>query len=144
MSDSVQYLTDDRGERTAVLLSISAYEKLLEDLDDLAVVAERRDERPFRTSNLCPSSSAMASFEIRWRTSTKKDLRRIPQEDITRILAAVAQLGQEPLPHGSEKLAGSDYTYRIRIGDYRVVYELPRSGGIVEIQRVRHRKDVYR
>jgi hypothetical protein len=44
MSDSVQYVTDDRGERTAVVLSISAYEKLLEDLDDLAVVAERRDE----------------------------------------------------------------------------------------------------
>ena len=44
MSDSVQYLTDDRGERTTVLLPISAYEKLLEDLDDLAVVAERRDE----------------------------------------------------------------------------------------------------
>ena len=44
MSDSVQYLTDDRGERTAVLLPISAYEKLLEDLDDLAVVAERREE----------------------------------------------------------------------------------------------------
>ncbi len=80
----------------------------------------------------------MASFEIRWRTSTKKDLRRIPQEDIIRILAAVAQLGQEPLPHGSEKLAGSDYTYRIRIGDYRVVYELLHRGGIVEIQRVRH------
>ena len=44
MSDSVQYLTDDRGERTAVLLPISAYEKLLEDLDDLAVVAERHEE----------------------------------------------------------------------------------------------------
>ncbi len=44
MSDSVQYLTDDQGERTAVLLPISAYEKLLEDLDDLAVVAERREE----------------------------------------------------------------------------------------------------
>lgn len=44
MSDSVQYLTDDQGERTAVLLPISAYEKLLEDLDDLAVIAERRDE----------------------------------------------------------------------------------------------------
>ena len=44
MSDPVQYLTDDQGERTAVLLSISAYEKLIEDLDDLAVVAERRDE----------------------------------------------------------------------------------------------------
>ena len=44
MSDSVQYLTDDHGERTAVILPIGAYEKLLEDLDDLAVVAERRDE----------------------------------------------------------------------------------------------------
>ena len=44
MSQALQYLTDDRGERTAVVLPISDYEKLLEDLDDLAVVAERRDE----------------------------------------------------------------------------------------------------
>lgn len=44
MSDTLQYLTDDRGERTAVVLPISDYEKLLEDLDDLAVVAERRTE----------------------------------------------------------------------------------------------------
>ena len=44
MSQTLQYITDDRGERTAVVLPISDYEKLLEDLDDLAVVAERRDE----------------------------------------------------------------------------------------------------
>jgi hypothetical protein len=44
MSQSLQYLTDEHGERTAVILPISDYEKLLEDLDDLAVVAERRDE----------------------------------------------------------------------------------------------------
>ena len=44
MSDPVKYITDDRGERTAVVLPISDYEKLLEDLEDLAVVAERRDE----------------------------------------------------------------------------------------------------
>jgi hypothetical protein len=44
MSDPVQYLTNERGERTAVLLPMSAYEKLLEDLDDLGVVAERREE----------------------------------------------------------------------------------------------------
>ena len=86
----------------------------------------------------------MALFEIQWRSSTKKDLRRIPREEVSRILAAVAQLREEPLPHGSEKLTGSDRTYRIRIGDYRVVYELLRSASVVEIQRVRHRKDVYR
>jgi hypothetical protein len=44
MSQTLQYITDDRGERTAVVLPIGDYEKLLEDLDDLAVVAERRDE----------------------------------------------------------------------------------------------------
>lgn len=44
MSDPVQYLTDDRGERTAVVLPLPEYEKLLEDLADLAVVAERREE----------------------------------------------------------------------------------------------------
>lgn len=44
MSDPVKYITDDRGQRTAVVLPISDYEKLLEDLDDLAVVAERRNE----------------------------------------------------------------------------------------------------
>ena len=44
VSDSVKYITNDRGERTAVVLPRSDYEKLLEDLEDLAVVAERRDE----------------------------------------------------------------------------------------------------
>ena len=44
MSQTVQYLTDDRGERTAVVLPIREYEKLMEDLNDLAVVAERRGE----------------------------------------------------------------------------------------------------
>jgi hypothetical protein len=44
MSDPVKYITDEDGQRTAVVLPISDYEKLLEDLEDLAVVAERRDE----------------------------------------------------------------------------------------------------
>ncbi len=44
MSQSLQYVTDERGERSAVLLPISEYEQLLEDLDDLAAIAERRDE----------------------------------------------------------------------------------------------------
>jgi mRNA interferase RelE/StbE len=86
----------------------------------------------------------MASFDLQWRKSTSKDLRRIPREAVSRIVAAVAKLAEEPLPHGSEKLTGSEHTYRIRVGDYRVVYELLRNAKIVEIQRVRHRKDVYR
>jgi len=44
VSDPVKYITDDRGEHTAVVVPIADYEKLLEDLEDLAVVAERREE----------------------------------------------------------------------------------------------------
>jgi hypothetical protein len=44
MSETLQYLTDEAGKKTAVVLPIADYEKLLEDLDDLSVVAERRNE----------------------------------------------------------------------------------------------------
>ena len=86
----------------------------------------------------------MASFDLHWRASTRKDLRSIPRDDVSRIVAAAEKLTEEPLPHGSQKLAGSERTYRIRVGDYRIIYELLRDAKIVEIQRVRHRRDVYR
>ena len=86
----------------------------------------------------------MASFSLEWRASTKKDLRRVPREQVARIVAEVAKLADEPLPHGSQKLTGSERTYRMRVGDYRVVYEVRRDVNRIEVQRVRHRKDVYR
>jgi mRNA interferase RelE/StbE len=86
----------------------------------------------------------MASFEVRWHRSTKKDLRNLPRQEVIRILAAVEQLTEEPFPHGSQKLVNSDCAYRIRIGDYRVVYEVYTATKVIEIQRVRHRRDVYR
>ncbi len=86
----------------------------------------------------------MASFEIQWRASTKKDLRKLPPHEVARVVTAIEALAQEPFPHGSEKLSGAEHTYRIRVGDYRVVYEVFTESRIVEIQRARHRKDVYR
>jgi mRNA interferase RelE/StbE len=86
----------------------------------------------------------MASFEIQWRTFTKKDLRNVPKQDVARILAAVEQLADEPFPHGSQKLTGSQHTFRIRVGDYRVIYEVLTATRMLEVQRVRHRKDAYR
>jgi mRNA interferase RelE/StbE len=86
----------------------------------------------------------MEPFEIRWRASTRKDLRKLPPQEVARIVTAVEQLAQEPFPHGVEKLSGSDHTYRIRVGDYRVIYEVLTESRVVEIERVRHRKEVYR
>jgi len=51
MSATVQFLTNEKGRKTAVVLPIDDYEKLLEDLDDLAVIAERREEEQFLTRN---------------------------------------------------------------------------------------------
>ena len=86
----------------------------------------------------------MALFSIQWRNSTKKDIRNLPKQEVARIVDAVSLLADDPLPHGSQKLSGSERSYRIRIGDYRVIYEVLTDSHIVEIQRVRHRKDVYR
>ena len=68
----------------------------------------------------------------------------MPRQEVARVIEAVEHLANEPLPHGSQKLSGSERTYRIRIGDYRVIYEVLTEARIIEIQRVRHRKDVYR
>ena len=86
----------------------------------------------------------MASFSLQWRNSTRKDIRSLPRQEVVRIVAAVSQLADDPLPIGGQKLSGSERTYRIRVGDYRVIYEVFSDSHIIEVQRVRHRKDVYR
>jgi mRNA interferase RelE/StbE len=84
------------------------------------------------------------AFRIEWKKSTRKDLRKLPASTTERIVEAVESLSQNPFPHGVEKLSGSEHAYRIRLGDYRIVYEVVTESKLVEIQRVRHRKDVYR
>ena len=84
------------------------------------------------------------AFRIEWKKSTRKDLRKLPPGVTERIVEAVEDLAKNPFPHGVEKLSGSEHAYRIRLGDYRVVYEVVTESKLVEIQRVRHRKDVYR
>ena len=86
----------------------------------------------------------MASFSIQWRASTRKDLRKPPHQEVVRVLADVEALAEDPFPHGSEKLAGTEHTHRIRVGDYPVIYEVFAKARIIQVQRVRHRKDVYR
>jgi mRNA interferase RelE/StbE len=86
----------------------------------------------------------MASFRIEWRRSTKKICAKLPPSAVLRIVRAVESLVEEPFPLGAEKLKGSEHAYRIRVGDYRVVYEVFAEIRLIEIERVRHRKDVYR
>ena len=86
----------------------------------------------------------MASYSISWRKSTKKDLRKIQKEHIVRIVKAVESLANSPYPEGSIKLIGSEFTYRIRVGDYRIIYEVLEKIIRIEVIKVAHRSDVYK
>ncbi|HEY4984744.1 MAG TPA: type II toxin-antitoxin system RelE/ParE family toxin [Verrucomicrobiae bacterium] len=68
----------------------------------------------------------------------------MPASTAERIVGTVEGLAENPFPHGVGKLSGSEHAYRVRLGDYRIVYEVVMESKLVEIQRVRHRKDVYR
>jgi mRNA interferase RelE/StbE len=85
----------------------------------------------------------MDSYNIEWKQSAAQELRKLPREAVLRILQAVEQLATEPYPHGVRKLVGAQHTYRIRVGDYRVVYNVVSSTLIIQIVRVGHRRDVY-
>lgn len=86
----------------------------------------------------------MASFEIRWKRSAGKELKKLPQSAIGRILPVVEALATDPTPVNSLKLSGAEHTYRVRIGDYRLIYNVLNRILTIEVIRVGHRKDVYR
>ncbi|MEK6405792.1 MAG: type II toxin-antitoxin system RelE/ParE family toxin [Acidobacteriota bacterium] len=86
----------------------------------------------------------MASFEIEWKRSAAKELRKLPKDMIPRIIDAVEGLAADPRPAGARKLEGSEHTYRIREGPYRVIYEVDAKGVTITIVKVAHRREVYR
>jgi len=84
------------------------------------------------------------SFEVRWKASAQKDLRQLESKAVRRIVAAVDSLETCAVPTGASKIVGSECSYRIRVGDYRVLYSVLTQEVVIEVIRVRHRKDVYR
>jgi len=84
----------------------------------------------------------MASYEIVWKRSARKELKRLPKDIVRRVLDAVELLIEDPVPPGSRKLRGADTTFRLRVGDYRVVYSLYSHQLVIEVLRIAHRKEV--
>jgi len=86
----------------------------------------------------------MATYQIEWKTSALRELKKLDKPVIPRIITAVESLVENPFPMGIRKLQGSEHTYRLRVGDYRILYEVCQSILRIQIVRVRHRKDAYR
>lgn len=88
----------------------------------------------------------MASFRysIELKPSADKALQRLPVTAQRKLVMAIERLADDPRPAGCVKLAGDENLWRIREGDYRIVYEIHESRLVVLVVRVAHRKDVYR
>ena len=86
----------------------------------------------------------MASYSISFRPSIRKDLRRLPRTLVPRIIERIEALADNPFSQQSVKLSGDEEAYRIRIGNYRVVYEVDTRARRITILYVRHRREVYR
>jgi mRNA interferase RelE/StbE len=86
----------------------------------------------------------MASYSIRFKPSVERDLRNLPKGIVSRVMSRIESLRENPFPPGFAKLASTEKMYRVRIGPYRIVYEVDSDAGIATVHYVRHRREVYR
>jgi mRNA interferase RelE/StbE len=84
------------------------------------------------------------TYEVTTEPAAQRDLRALPRDALRRVDAKILPLAANPRPHGSEKLRGEEALYRLRVGDYRVLYAIDDQKRLVRIVRVRHRREVYR
>ena len=85
----------------------------------------------------------MVSYKIGFRASAEKELRKLPVSDLARLIERISALAGNPRPQGSQKLSQGE-KYRIRQGDYRIVYAIDDAEKAILIVKIGHRRDVYR
>ena len=83
-------------------------------------------------------------YEVYIEQSAERDLEALSRENLLRIVPHLKALRSNPRPKGSKKLSGSKNDWRIRIGSFRVLYEVDDKEKVVRIMRVRHRREAYR
>jgi len=86
----------------------------------------------------------MADYAVTFARSARKELEALEPPLVARVLARIEALAIEPRPTGARRLQGAPRLWRIRVGEYRVVYSVDDRRAVVDVVRVRHRRDVYR
>jgi len=85
----------------------------------------------------------MASYELLFRRSALKDLRRLPAQDVKMLWATISGLREDPRPAQSQKLTAREQ-YRLRKGRYGILYEIEDTRVVIVVVKIAHRKDVFR
>ena len=84
------------------------------------------------------------SYNILFKPSVERDFKRLPAHIQEKILSEIALLSEDPRPAGAVKLKGSDNLYRVRVGDYRIIYAVEDAFLVVLVVEIGHRKEIYR
>jgi len=84
------------------------------------------------------------AYQVAIKPSAKRGLDALPMPVRSRAARAIDALASEPRPRGCKKLRGRDNLYRVRVGTYRIVYEVDDGAALVRVRSVGHRSDVYR
>jgi mRNA interferase RelE/StbE len=85
----------------------------------------------------------VSSYHVSLTASAEKELHRLPAQMVARIMPRLEGLALAPRPAGCKKLTGGDNEWRIRVGDYRIVYEIDDRARTVDVTRIAHRREVY-
>ena len=82
--------------------------------------------------------------EVYLERAAEKDLKKLPGEIFQRIITHIKSLAETPRPPGCRKITGTKNDWRIRVGDYRIIYEVDDNVRVVKVMRVRDRREAYR
>ncbi len=83
-------------------------------------------------------------YELLLESRAQRDLRRLPAGIFRRVVDVLKGLPANPRPPGCRKIVGSKNDWRVRVGDYRIVYEIDDGARLVRVMYVRHRREAYR
>jgi mRNA interferase RelE/StbE len=86
----------------------------------------------------------MGSYSICYKPSVDKDLRGIPKSIAVHILNRIDELSTEPVTVQAKKLSGTERMYRLRVGEYRIIYEVDHKDSVITVHYIRHRREAYR
>ena len=85
----------------------------------------------------------MTKYAVTLASSAERELSKLPRLAIARIMSRLEGLERDPRPQGCKKLQGGAEDWRIRVGDYRIIYKIDDKAFKVDVTRLRHRSEVY-
>ncbi|WP_106505648.1 type II toxin-antitoxin system RelE family toxin [Brachybacterium timonense] len=83
------------------------------------------------------------TYTVEFTTAAARQVRKLPRAERGKVVDAIAQLEEDPRPHGARKLVGEKTAWRIRVGDYRVIYDVFDQELLVTVVRAAHRREAY-